>query len=125
MKMIEAVRAHQALLELKSKELNYDFAVAVLQALRETSIPAEIFGRSEAKLVEKYAKRDEKGNIAWTDNRTFSFANAIDSEHYNKEKSALSETEVLSDFKPILVNHPTAISPAILEAITCVIAFKE
>lgn len=125
MKMIEAVRAHQALLELKNKELNYEFAVAVLRAIRETSVVAEVFGKGEAKLVEKYAKRDEKGDILWTDNRTFSFANIADSENYNKEKNALSETEVLSDFKPILVNHPAMISPAILEAITCMIAFKE
>lgn len=125
MKIIEAAQAHQALLSLKEKEVNYDFAVAILQAIRETTAPAEVFAKGEINLVEKYAKRDDAGNIIWTDERTFSFQNNEDAQKYNKAKQELLETEVLTDFKPYKVNAPVNISPSILEAISSVINFKE
>jgi hypothetical protein len=60
--------------QLKDREWEYDFALAICRTRKALADDTAFFVREERKLIEEYAARDESGNIKMADNDSFIFA---------------------------------------------------
>ena len=83
--------------------------------------PCGVF--AELKLAEKYAEKDEKGNIKWTERGTFPYRDADAAAGYQKERRALGMTQVEDDFTVQHAPVPEKITPMQLEALEKFIVF--
>ena len=63
MTLMEAVMAHLAAAEVGRQAVPYSLALALMKVKQATAAEAETFAAEEKKLVEKFAARDEEGNI--------------------------------------------------------------
>ncbi len=74
MKLWRVVAAYMAAEQLKDREWEYDFALAICRTRKALADDTAFFVREERKLIEEYAARDESGNIKMADNDSFIFA---------------------------------------------------
>ena len=63
MTLMEAVQAHTAAEEMGRQALPYDLALALVKVKQATAAEMETFLEEERKLVERYAEKDEDGNM--------------------------------------------------------------
>ena len=71
MYLIECANAYLAAVQLQQKEMDYQTAFAVMMVKKQLQSHVEFLQNEELKLAEKYAEKDEKGNIKWTERGTF------------------------------------------------------
>lgn len=83
----------------------------------------EFLQNEELKLAEKYAEKDEKGNIKWTERGTFPYRDADAAAGYQRERRALGMTQVEDDFTVQHAPVPEKITPMQLEALEKFIVF--
>lgn len=85
--------------------------------------PCGVSADEELKLAEKYAEKDEKGNIKWTERGTFHYRDADAAAGYQRERRALGMTQVEDDFTVQHAPVPEKITPMQLEALEKFIVF--
>lgn len=124
MYLIECVNAYLAASQMQQWEMDYQTAYALLKLKRTMQTQLEFYQSEEMKLVKKYAKADEDGNVQWEDGNKFSFADAEKAKRFAKAREELSMTQV-DDIEPVSVPSPERISPAQLEALEKFIHFGE
>ena len=73
MYLIECANAYLAAVQLQQKEMDYQTAFAVMMVKKQLQSHVEFLQNEELKLAEKYAEKDEKGNIKWTERGTFPY----------------------------------------------------
>ena len=71
MYLIECANAYLAAVQMQQKEMDYQTAFTVMMVKKQLQSHVEFLQSEELKLAEKYAEKDEKGNIKWTERGTF------------------------------------------------------
>ncbi len=124
MYLIECVNAYLAATQMQQKEMDYQTAYALLKIKRELQPSVDFFRDEELKLVQKYARTDENGQIQWLENERFAFEDPAGAEQFQKERERLCMTQTDEPERrhaPI----PERISPAQIEALEKFIGFGE
>lgn len=124
MYLIECVNAYLAATQMQQKETDYQTAYALLEVKRELQSSVDFFREEELKLVKKYAKTDENGQVQWLENERFAFDDPEGAERFQKERKMLCMTQT-DEPKPRHAPIPERISPAQLEALEKFIRFGE
>lgn len=125
MHLIEIVEAYIALLELMRKESDYQTAHAMVTLKRALKPQADFFTAEETKLMEQYAKKDEKGRVITTEQGRFLFAHPDQAPEYARRRTELAMVEVTDPFPQIVIPPPARITPQQLEALEGFIRFEE
>ena len=115
MYLIECANAYLAAVQLQQKEMDYQTAFAVMMVKKQLQSHVEFLQNEELKLAEKYAEKDEKGNIPYRD--------ADAAAGYQRERRALGMTQVEDDFTVQHAPVPEKITPMQLEALEKFIVF--
>ena len=123
MYLIECANAYLAAVQLQQKEMDYQTAFAVMMVKKQLQSHVEFLQNEELKLAEKYAEKDEKGNIKWTERGTFPYRDADAAAGYQRERRALGMTQVEDDFTVQHAPVPEKITPMQLEALEKFIVF--
>ena len=123
MYLIEYANAYLAAVQLQQKEMDYQTAFAVMMVKKQLQSHVEFLQNEELKLAEKYAEKDEKGNIKWTERGTFPYRDADAAAGYQRERRALGMTQVEDDFTVQHAPVPEKITPMQLEALEKFIVF--
>ena len=122
--LIEAVQAHTAAEEMGRQALPYDLALALVKVKQATAAEMETFLEEERKLVERYAEKDEDGNIR-VQNGRFRFRDPADRPAYETARKELCETPAEISLPRLTAAAPEVIQPAALEALSRFIRFHE
>lgn len=124
MKLIQCANAYTALLALYTQETEYKTAYALVKLMRKLKPHYDFFAAEETKLVEEFAKKNDKGKVLYTERGTFVFADPERAEEYNKKKEELGGLDVEEEFSPRSVRAPAAIRPIQLEALDGFLVFE-
>lgn len=103
--------------------MDYQTAFAMMMVKKQLQSHVEFLQSEELKLAEKYAEKDEKGNIKWTERGTFPYRDADAAAGYQRERRALGMTQVEDDFTVQHAPVPEKITPMQLEALEKFIVF--
>lgn len=122
--MMEAVRAHLAAKEMSRQILPYTLALAMVKVKQATQAEMDCYAAEEQKLVERYAARDDDGNILLKNGR-FAFRDPKDRPAYEAARNKLGETVTDVSLPHLTAAPPENISPEALEALSIFIRFKE
>lgn len=122
--MMDAVRAHIAAKEMSRQLLPYSLAIALVKVKQATQAEMDCYAAEEQKLVERYAVKDEGGNIVVRNGR-FTFRNPEDRPAYEAARNKLGETMTDISFPRLTATPPDNITPEALEALSVFIRFKE
>lgn len=122
MYLIECANAYLAAVQLQQKEMDYQTAFAVMMVKKLLQSHVEFLQSEELKLAEKYAEKDEKGNIKWTERGTF-LPGCGRGGGIPEERRALGMTQVEDDFTVQHAPVPEKITPMQLEALEKFIVF--
>lgn len=123
MKLIEAVNAYAAAEEMSKESWPYSVSLAVVKLKKALKDEAEFFLTKERELVDRYALKDERGNIALTERGTFALRDGTQAAEYEQARQELCQTEVPTKWVPMRVTAPACIKPAFLEALDGFIEF--
>ena len=74
MYLIQCVNAYTAVLALAEKECDYKTSYALVMLKRKLQPHIEFFVAQEMELVERYARKDDDGNVIMTERGGFDFA---------------------------------------------------
>lgn len=124
MKVIDAVRAHLAADEMGKLPWTYETALALVKVKRATQDEMEFYAAGERELVERFAKKDENGNIRVTERGAFTLNDSAQAGEYERARWELGETETQVDFAPLRVKAPETIRPEWIEALEGLIEFE-
>ena len=89
MYLIECINAYIAATQMQQKETDYQTAYALLRVKRELQTQVDFFREEELKLIKKYARTDESGQIQWLENERFAFEDAASAEEFKREREKL------------------------------------
>lgn len=89
--LMEAVMANLAAEEVGRQAVPYSLALALMKVKQATAAEAETFAAEERKLVEKFAAKDEDGNIRVAQGR-FTFRAPGERGEYEEQHRQLAET---------------------------------
>lgn len=119
--LAECVRAYQAVMEMMVKDgCDFAFAHALVMARRELEPHMTFYGEKEEALIDKYAKRDEKGEIIRDGNRI----QVENMPAFEKERAELNGVEV--EISPRKVKKaPESLKPSVLEGLMLILEFPE
>ncbi len=123
MYLIQYVNAFMACERLMERELEFKTAHAVVMLRHALKKHADFFAAEELKLVEKYAKKTETGEVAWEKEGQFSFENTENAETFKKQREELGMLE-LEEFVPMQAGKIQAVRPAVLEALCGFLEFE-
>lgn len=122
--MMEAVKAHLAAKEMGRQILPYTLAIALVKVKQATRAEMDCYTAEEQKLVERYAVKDENGNVL-VRNGHFTFRNPDDRPAYEAARNKLGETVTDISLPRLTATPPDNISPEALEALSTFIKFRE
>jgi len=111
--LMEAVMANLAAEEVGRQAVPYSLALALMKVKQATAAEAETFAAEERKLVEKFAAKDEDGNIRVAQGR-FTF----------RAPGELAETPAEIRFTKLRAPAPDTISVKSLEVLSRFIDFR-
>lgn len=123
MTLMEAVMAHLAAAEVGQQAVPYSLALALMKVKQATAAEAETFAAEEKKLVEKFAARDEEGNIRMAGGR-FIFRDPGERRDYEEQHRQLEETPAEIRLTKLKAPAPDTISVKALEALCRLIDFR-
>lgn len=123
MLLIKCVTAYAAVLQLMQRDWDYETAHALIVLKGKLQPHTDFFTKEEMKLVEEFAVRNDKGDIAWNENGTFTFAQPERAKEYNERRAQLGSVEVQESFTALRVPKPASIKPVQLEALQGFIDF--
>ena len=99
--------------------------IAELQEkIDELQTQIDFFRDEELKLIKKYARTDENGQIQWLENERFAFEDTASAEEFKREREKLCMTQT-DEPETLHAPIPERISPAQLEALEKFIRFGE
>ena len=124
MYLIECINAYIAATQMQQKETDHQTAYALLRVKRELQTQVDFFREEELKLIKKYARTDESGQIQWLENERFEFEDASSAEEFKREREKLCMTQT-DEPETLRAPIPERISPAQLEALEKFIRFGE
>lgn len=124
MYLIECISAYIAATQMQQKETGYQTAYALLRVKRELQTQIDFFRDEELKLIKKYARTDENGQIQWLENERFAFEDTASAEEFKREREKLCMTQT-DEPETLHAPIPERISPAQLEALEKFIRFGE
>lgn len=124
MYLIECINAYIAATQMQQKETDYQTAYALLRVKRELQTQVDFFREEELKLIKKYARTDESGQIQWLENERFAFEDAASAEEFKREREKLCMTQT-DEPDTLHAPIPERISPVQLEALEKFIRFGE
>lgn len=124
MYLIECISAYIAATQMQQKETGYQTAYALLRVKRELQTQIDFFRDEELKLIKKYARTDENGQIQWLKNERFAFEDTASAEEFKREREKLCMTQT-DEPETLHAPIPERISPAQLEALEKFIRFGE
>jgi hypothetical protein len=124
MYLIECISAYIAATQMQQKEMGYQTAYALLRVKRELQTQIDFFRDEELKLIKKYARTDENGQIQWLENERFAFEDTASAEEFKREREKLCMTQT-DEPETLHAPIPERISPAQLEALEKFIRFGE
>lgn len=123
--LIQCVNAYASALAMSQREVDYKLAYALVMLKRELKPQADFFVSEEAKLVEEYAAKDEKGRVVFNERGNFTFADPAKAKEYAARREALGMVEAQERFTVRTASAPKTISAAQLEALEGFIRFEE
>ena len=118
--LMEAVMANLAAEEVGRQAVPYSLALALMKVKQATAAEAETFAAEERKLVEKFAAKDEDGNIRVAQGR-FTFRAPGEREEQHRQ---LAETPAEIRFTKLRAPAPDTISVKSLEVLSRFIDFR-
>lgn len=121
MKLSDCVRAYEAVMAISRQEFDYKTAFSLVRLERQLRPHAKFYVEQERKLVEQYAKRDDKG-IVWGENG-FILQNPEKAEEYATRRKELGDVEV--EDGPLVAVRLDRVSPAHLAALDGFVEFEE
>ena len=121
--LFEAVMAHLAAEEAGRQAVPYPLALALMKVKQATAAEAETFAAEERKLVEKFAARDEDGNIRVAQGR-FTFRDPGERRAYEEQHRQLEETLAEIHLEKLRAPAPDTISVKALEILSRFIDFR-
>lgn len=124
MTLMEYTQAYIAVTALMEREMDYAAAYGLVRLKRALAPQAEFFAAEENKLVDKYAKKDKKGQIVWTAPGRFAFAEPERAGEYAAERAKLGQVEAGEEFKRMKLKAPERLTPAQLEALEPFVEFE-
>lgn len=124
MKLIEAVNAYAAAEEMSKESWPYSVSLALVKLKKALKDEAEFFLTKERELVDRYALKDERGNIMLTERGTFTLRDGAQAAEYERARQELCQTEAPAKWTPMRVAAPACIKPAFLEALDGFIEFQ-
>ena len=122
LRMIDAVNAFNAAVEMELLSWPYDMAYALVVVKRSTVEDAAWYVQQERGLVMRYAELDEGGLPVMASPGRFVFKDAGMGAEYERERDKLCGLEVPDPVK-LRVRAPAEIRPAWLEALECYMEF--
>lgn len=125
MLLIRCVNAYSAVGSMMDKEWDYPTAHALMLLKKKLQPHVDFYSEEEMKLVQEYAQKDEKGEVTWKGNGSFSFRDPKAAEKYNRKIKELGAVEVEKEFVPVKATAPQSIQPVILEALDGFVEFVE
>ncbi len=124
MYLIECINAYISATQMQQKETDYQTAYALLRVKRELQTQVDFFRAEELKLIKKYARTDESGQIQWLGTERIEFEDAASAEEFKREREKLCMTQT-DEPETLRAPIPERISPAQLEALEKFIRFGE
>ena len=121
--LMEAVMANLAAEEVGRQAVPYSLALALMKVKQATAAEAETFAAEERKLVEKFAAKDEDGNIRVAQGR-FTFRAPGERGEYEEQHRQLAETPAEIRFTKLRAPAPDTISVKSLEVLSRFIDFR-
>lgn len=123
MKLIDCINAYMAVLELSL--LEWDFKTAhTFAMLKRTLAPhAQFYATEEKSLISDFAKKDENGNIVFTNKGSFLFDSLNDAPRYSEKRHELGDVEVTLHWEKVSLPRPERIKPVHIEALEPFVAF--
>ena len=116
----QILKANAAIDALMSTEIDWQDSYALIKLKRRLREEAEIFSEQERKLIDKYADKDESGNIK-IENGRFRVS-GDNAQKFMDERDKLCKVQVeWNEKRPAL--HIEKIKPVIMEALTEFIDF--
>lgn len=125
MKLIECANAYMATLTLEHQEMDSKTAYALVRLKRKLRDDADFFLMEEKNLVEKYADRDENGEIIMETPARVRIQDPEREKEYERARKELCEIEVQEELTPWHAPMPRSIQPVQLEALEGFIVFEE
>lgn len=122
MLLIKCVTAHIVMRELMEKEMDYKSAHAIMMLFHALKPHVEFYAREEKKLIERYAVRDDNGQVKFEGN-TWTLADPALAEDYTREVASLGGVEIEGFETPVRVTATPDIRPRQLEALAGFIEF--
>ena len=120
--LIKIIRAFRPLCGLMEEASDYQTAFALVSFKRALIPHIEFFNDTERKLIEKYARRDDKGEVI-LDNGQYTIDAGNRAEFIKRKTELDGVTAEIPDMK--LKKAPASISAADLEALMEIIHFPE
>lgn len=117
MYLIQCVNAYMAIRALGECECEYQTAHALVVLKHRLQPHVEFFAKSEMKLVEEYARREEDGKITITENGGFVFSDPALANEYARRRTELGMVLVEEELPVLHVPAPKMIRPVHLEAL--------
>lgn len=125
MYLIQCVNAYEAVLAMSREEHSYKLAYAIATLKRRLQPHVDFFTRSEYKLVEEYAQRDENGKVILNENGSFNFIDPNKAGEYEGRRGELGMMEVNEAIEILVAPPPETIKPVYLEALDGFIEFED
>ncbi len=125
MNLLEAVNAYMAVNTLMEREMDFDSAYKLAGLKRELEPHAMFYAGEENKLVQKYAKKNERGEPVFTKPGVFAFADGAKSVEFERARGELGAVEISEEIHRICVKRPERITPAAVEALYDLVTFEE
>lgn len=122
MLLIKCVTAHIVMRELMEKEMDYKSAHTIMMLFHALKPHVEFYAREEKKLIERYAVRDDNGQVKFEGN-TWTLADPALAEDYTREVASLGSVEIEGFDMPVKVPFCPEIKPRQLEALEGFIEF--
>jgi hypothetical protein len=121
--LIDSINAALAIAELEGQEHNFDFALALVKLKNALEDEVKFYSDTETQLLNKYADKDQDGNIVQMEDGRIKLANAEAGKEYEQELKKLQQTEskTKADLKSL---PPERITPKQLMALSKFITFE-
>ena len=123
MLILKAVTAYTAAMQLMEQELDYKTAHALVLLKKRLQPHVDYYLCEEMKLARACGRKDENGNVVFTDSTHFDFESPQAGEEYMTKRTELAQVDIQEEWEKIKCPCPEKIKPAVLEALQDFIEF--
>lgn len=123
MKLVDTIKAYNAISEVMDEKMPFRDAHALLMAKKELEPHVRFYTQKERELVEKYAIKDENGNVHFDGAKFQIKADRI--KDYAEEHVELDAVEIKTEIKENKLTGIPNVKPAALEGLMLIFEFDE